>query len=141
MAKRQWLNVVLVLAAVVVVGICAFSVRLEAAADRVAVLKTTGMTCGACAGRITTALKREKGVASVKVDVDGGRVIVGYDSKKVAPERIATSVTEAGYGSSILQVVSAVDYRRQTGSNPSRLEPSGGCACCATKRSEEGKKP
>ena len=141
MVRRHWLNLVLVLTAAAVVGIFGFSVRLQAAADEVAVLRTTGMTCGACAGRITGALQREAGVASVKVDVEGQRVVVGYDSKRIRPERLAACVTGAGYGSSLLQVLSAADYRRLTGSDAGRPDAASGCACCNKKRSEEGNKP
>ncbi len=134
MNKRRIINMVLLLAAAVVVAICAFSVRLEAAADAVAVLKTNGMTCGSCAGRIESVLKEKAGVASVQVDVDGGRVVVAYDSKVAKPEALAESVTGIGYGSSILQTLSSEEYKALTGNGGASAAKTGGCACCNKKK-------
>lgn len=136
MERTRLINAALVLLAMLVVGAFAFAVRLEAAADSVAVLRTHGMTCGSCASRIEQTLRHEKGVASVDVDVNAGRVVVGYDSKKVRPEAIAEQVTGSGYGSSILQVVTPEQYRSMTGQNIAASRQQGGCGsgCCGTGR-------
>lgn len=83
----------LVIAAVTVLVVFAFRVRILATADSVAVLQTTGMTCGSCSGKITKALESVKGVAVTEVDVNGGWVIVGYDTKVVKPETLAEWLT------------------------------------------------
>lgn len=104
-------------------------------ADSVALLKTQGVTCGSCAGRIERALKQKPGVASVEVDVDAGRVAVAYESKVVKPETLAETVTAAGYGSSILQVMSTEDFKAQTGRNVGpQTANAGGCGCCNKNR-------
>ncbi|QSV47451.1 heavy-metal-associated domain-containing protein [Geobacter benzoatilyticus] len=125
----------LILAAVVVVGILAFSVRLEASVNSVAVLRTQGMTCGSCALRIEDALKGAKGVSSVQVNVNDGQVVVGYDSSLVKPEAIAEQVTGSGYGSSIIQVLTPEEYASLTGKNIAAGIRKGGCGkgCCGTK--------
>lgn len=133
---KNIVNMLLILAAVVVVGILAFSVRLEASVNSVAVLRTQGMTCGSCAVRIEDALKGAKGVSSVQVDVNEGQVVVGYDSSQTKPEAIAERVTGSGYGSSIIQVLSPEEYASQTGKNIAASDQGGGCGkgCCGTKR-------
>jgi hypothetical protein len=48
----------------------AFRVRMGSSADSIAVLKTTGMTCGSCSNKITKALEEQPGVAATEVDVN-----------------------------------------------------------------------
>jgi copper chaperone CopZ len=134
MKKNKVLNLLLLFAAAVVLVIFAFSVRLEAAADAVAVLKTGGMTCGSCAGRIEKALREKPGVATVEVDVDGGQVVVAYDSKVAKPDALAGSVTGIGYGSSVLRTFSAEEYKTLTGVDIGGKKGNpAGCACCSNK--------
>ena len=105
--------------------------------DAVTILKSQGVTCGSCAGRIEKALKEKSGVAAVEVDVDAGRVMVAYDSKVVKPETLAETVTGLGYGSSILQVLTIEQYKAMTGRNVSvQTAKSGGCGggCCNKNR-------
>ena len=103
-------------------------------ADSVAILKAQGVTCGSCAGKIGKALKEKPGVSSVAVDVDAGRVVVAYDSKAAKPEALAETVTGLGYGSSILQTMSAEQYRAITGKTAAaQTEKTSGCACCNKK--------
>ncbi len=83
MRKRNPVNLLLVVAAVFLVAVFAFSVRLEASADRVTVLTADGITCGGCVARINRALEAEHGVASVSVDEAAGRVVVAHDSRAV----------------------------------------------------------
>lgn len=133
---KNIVNMLLILAAVVVVGILAFSVRLEASVNSVAVLRTQGMTCGSCAMKIEDSLKGAKGVSSVQVNVNEGQVVVGYDSSLVKPEAIAEQVTGSGYGSSIIQVLTPEEYASLTGKNIAADSQKGGCGkgCCGTKR-------
>lgn len=122
----------IVAAAVIVVVLCAFAVRLEASADSVAVLRAQGMTCGSCAGKIEKTLGTAAGVATVQVNVGAGEVVVGFDSRTVRPEILAKRVTGAGYGCSILQVLTPEQYRAQTGSTTAFVRQGGGCGagCC-----------
>lgn len=134
MKKRNAVNSLLVLAAVVVVGIFAFSVRLEASANSVAILRAHGMTCGSCASKIEQSLKGTKGVASVQVNVSDGEVVVGYDSNHVRPEAIAEQIAGSGYGCSIIQVLTPEQYASMTGRNIAAARRGGGCGggCCGT---------
>jgi len=119
----------LVIAAVTVLVVFAFRVRIGATADSVAVLKTTGMTCGSCSSRITNALETVKGVAVTEVDVNGGWVIVGYDTKAVKPESLAEKVTGTGFNSLVSEVLSTEQFRQITGRNVGQnaAPSSGGC--------------
>lgn len=127
MKKRNILNILLILIVVCIATVFAFSVRIGAAADSVVVLKTLGMTCGSCAARIAKAMGSEKGVASTEVDLDNGRVIVWYESKTTRPEKLAERITGIGYGSSILQIFTAEEYRRLTGKTGGVKAAGGGC--------------
>lgn len=119
---------VLVLAAVTVLVVFGFRVKIGATADSVAVLQTTGMTCGSCSSRITKALESVKGVAVTEVDVAGGWVIVGYDTKMVKPETLAERVTGAGFNTKLSEVLTPEQFRQITGRNVGHnAASSGGC--------------
>lgn len=125
----------LVTAAVALLVVFAFHVRGGAVADAVAVLKTTGMTCGSCSGKITAALESLKGVAVAEVDVEGGWVTVGYDAKAVRPEALAEKVRGTGFGSEVHAVVTPEQFRRTVGRNIGQhAAPSGGCGGCGGTR-------
>jgi copper chaperone CopZ len=124
----------LVIAAITVLVVLAFRVRVGATADSVAVLRTTGMTCGSCSSKITKALESLKGVAVTEVDVEGGWVIVGYDTKDVRPESIAEEVSGAGFGSNVHVVLTPEQFKQITGREIGmKASPSGGCGGCGTK--------
>ncbi|MBI1919737.1 MAG: heavy-metal-associated domain-containing protein [Geobacter sp.] len=128
MTKRKILNILLIGGIAVVLVAFAFTVRVRASADSYAVLKTSGMTCGSCSYKISRVLQKEKGVASVKVDVDQGVVVVGYDSKAQRPEVFAEQVTGIGYGSRVMGVLSPEQYQKIAGGAATAQKP--GCACC-----------
>jgi len=127
--KLKIQNVILVLIAVMVLVAFAFSVKLELSPDSVVVLKTLGMTCASCSGKIMKVLHAQQGVTSAEVDVPGGRVTVWYDSKQSGPERLAQSVTAIGYGSSILMNRPADEFRAMTGRSGSAMARAGGGGC------------
>ena len=58
--KNRTINVMILVATVTLLSVLAFYVRIGATADSVAVLKTTGMTCGSCSSKITKALESLK---------------------------------------------------------------------------------
>jgi copper chaperone CopZ len=93
----------------------AFHIKTGSTADSVAVLKTTGMTCGSCSSRITAALETQKGVAVTEVDVERGWVVVGYDTKTVKPEVLAEKVTGAGFNSKVHLVLTPEQFKQATG--------------------------
>lgn len=55
-----------------------------------------GMTCGHCAGAVSTELGRIDGVRDVRVDLPTGTVTVVGD-RLPATEEIDAAITEAGY--------------------------------------------
>lgn len=118
----------LVITAATLLVVLAFHVRIGATADSVAVLRTTGMTCGSCSSRIIKALEAMKGVAVTEIDLSGGWVIVGYDTKTVKPESLADKVRAAGYASNVYRIVSPAEFRKITGRNVGQdAAPSRGC--------------
>jgi copper chaperone CopZ len=127
--KSRLLNTALVLAALMFLSILAFNVRPGVTADSVAVLKTTGMTCSSCSKKITTALESRKGVATAEVDIDGGWVVVGYDTRSVKPEALAATVSENGFGCNVHLVLTPEQFRQATGRDPGS-KSAAGSGCC-----------
>jgi copper chaperone CopZ len=105
-----------------------FYVKAGTTADSVAVLRTTGMTCGSCSSKITKALESLKGVAVTEVDVEGGWVVVGYDTKTVKPEALAAQVASTGFGSNVHMVLTPEQFKQATGRDiGAKAIPSSGC--------------
>jgi periplasmic mercuric ion binding protein len=127
-------SIIVIIIALAVLAGFAFFVRIGEDPDSVVALKTLGMTCESCSERIRSALQRQKGVASVEVDVKAGRVIVAYDSKVAKPEVLAGIVTGLGYGSTVLQVLPAELYRATGRSLPVRTAMGSGCGGCCNKK-------
>ena len=129
------LNSCLVLAVVVVLAVFALRVRVgstaDFAADAVVVLKTTGMTCGSCIGKVTKALQSEKGVAATEVDLVGGLVIAVYDSKQVTPELLAEAVSASGFPSRVQVVLTPEQFKAMVGRDIGGAKAAGGC--CGSK--------
>lgn len=51
-----------------------------------------GVECGNCAKGLRTALEATPGVSAALVNVDTGRIEVGYDPKKITAEKIAETI-------------------------------------------------
>ena len=118
----------LVVTAVTVLVVFAFRVRIAATADSIVVLKTTGITCGSCSSKITKALESLQGVAATEVDVDGGWVVVGYDTKSVKPEALAEKVSSVGFGSNVHLVLTPEQFKQITGRTVGQIAgPTKGC--------------
>lgn len=132
MSLKKISTTLLVATAVTVMVVLAFRVRAGATADSIAVLRTTGMTCGSCSSKITKALDSQKGVAVTEVDIDGGWVIVGYDKKEITPQRLAERVKGTGFYSQVTQVLTPDEFRRLTGRNVGQ-NPAQGSGCCGGK--------
>ncbi|HBA72024.1 MAG: heavy metal transporter [Geobacteraceae bacterium GWC2_55_20] len=123
----------LVVITITVLAVLALRVRIGATADSVTVLRTSGMTCGSCSSKITKALESLKGVAVTEVDVEGGWVVVGYDTKTVKPEALAEKVNAAGFGSRVHRVLTPEQFKQITGRDIGKqASPSGGCGGCGT---------
>lgn len=113
--KNRVINAVILVSAITLLSVLAFYVKIGATADSVAVLKTAGMTCGSCSSKISKALEKLKGVAVTEVDLEGGWVIVGYDTKTVQPEILAAKVSGAGFGSNVHVVLTPEQFKQITG--------------------------
>ncbi|TSK07820.1 MAG: heavy-metal-associated domain-containing protein [Geobacter sp.] len=105
----------LVITALILLVVLAFHVRVGVTADSVAVLKTNGMTCGSCSSKISKALESVDGVAVTEVDIAGGWVIVGYDTRTVKPESLAEKVKRTGFDSNVHVVLTPEQFKQITG--------------------------
>jgi copper chaperone CopZ len=130
--KNRIINIVIVVSVFTFLSVLAFYVRAGATADSVAVLKTTGMTCGSCSSKITKTLEMLKGVAVTEVDVEGGWVVVGYDTKAVKPEVLAEKISSAGFGSNVYQVLTPEQFKQITGRDIGK-EVASSSGCCGGK--------
>lgn len=125
---RKWIfNSTLVLAALALLVFLAFQVRWTPVADKVAVLRTMGMTCGSCAGKVEKGLTLLPGIAGVEVDVNGGWVLVGYDSKSAEPERFVDAVGKSGFQSWLIEQMSVTEFRKVAGRDFGSKSTRGGC--------------
>lgn len=61
-------------------------------------LKVTGMTCGGCTGKVTTALKAIDGVKDAQVSLSTGVATVQFDEQLTSPAQLKSAVQHAGYG-------------------------------------------
>lgn len=133
--QKKWsnvLNIGMVVVAVTLLSLLALYVRVGATADSVAVLKTAGMTCGSCSGKITAALQEVNGVAVTEVDVEGGWVVVGYDTKKVEPETLAQKINGSGFSSGVHRILTPEQFRQIAGREIGKKAASSS-GCCGGK--------
>jgi copper chaperone len=63
-----------------------------------ATIKISGMTCGGCTTKVTTALKKLGGVDDVDVSLTGGEATVQYDERLTSPHEMKTTIEGAGFG-------------------------------------------
>jgi len=128
------INCIIITTAALLLITLAFRVNARVSVDSIAVLKTSGMTCGSCSSKITTVLESLKGVAVTEVDVEGGWVVVGYDTTAVKPATLAEKVIGAGFASKVQQVLTPEQFKQVTGRDIGMKTPSsGGCGGCGTK--------
>lgn len=132
MKKKIAINACLIIAVITILGVFAVYVRVGATADSVVVMRTTGMTCGSCVKKISKALQSERGVASTEVDLEGGWVIAGYDSKIVAADKLVKKVCDTGFGSMMQAVVTPAQFKQITGHEVGKVASAGG-GCCGSK--------
>lgn len=129
MSNKKLCTSLLVIAAVTLLLVLAFHVRTGVTADSIAILQTTGMTCGSCSTEITKAIEREKGVAVTEVDVAGGWVVIGYDTKTVKPEALAQKVSQAGFSSNLYAILTPEEFKRIAGREVGK-SASDAKSCC-----------
>lgn len=63
--------------------------------------KVTGMTCSACSSRVEKCVEKLDGVNTVSVNLLTNSMQIDFDESKLTEEKIADSVTQAGYGMEI----------------------------------------
>ncbi len=71
-------------------------------------LAVDNLSCGGCIETIKTSLRPLPGIGNVSVDIASGSADVYYDADRLKnPDRIATTITNAGYPAKIERLVSA----------------------------------
>jgi copper chaperone CopZ len=60
-------------------------------------LSVSGMHCGGCVKRVERALHATQGVASVMVDLIGGKAVVAYDPGAVTETVLKETVRQLGF--------------------------------------------
>ena len=60
-------------------------------------LTVRGMTCANCVRSVERKLSFTPGVLGAKVDLEGGRATVEYESSQVKPEALAEAIRQLGY--------------------------------------------
>ena len=131
MHTRKICTTLLVVTALSVVAVLALYVRVGAAADTIAVIRAGGMTCESCAGTIRTVLQKENGVAATEVDVAGGWVVVGFDSKVTRPDILAEKVSATGFTAALHSLLSPEQFRQLAGRDIGN--DRGARGCCGSK--------
>lgn len=61
------------------------------------VLEVSGMSCGGCEERISTALSRLEGVRHISADHRSGQVRVAYDPVAVTIQTVRERIADMGY--------------------------------------------
>lgn len=61
-------------------------------------LKVTGMTCGGCSSKVSSALKAISGVKDAEVSLSAEEAVVQYDERLTSPDQLKLAVKNAGYG-------------------------------------------
>jgi copper chaperone CopZ len=131
--RTKIFNASLIVAVVAILAVLAVYVRIGATADAVAVLDTSGMTCASCIKDVTKTLQSQKGVAATEVDLEGGRVLAGYDSKQADPRRLAGKLTEKGFKSQVMAVLTPEQFQALSGHKIGEKGTGGkgcGSGCC-----------
>lgn len=62
------------------------------------IFPVTGMSCAACAARVSKTLGAQQGVRQAAVNFAAATVAVEYDPDRTSPELLAQAVAGAGYG-------------------------------------------
>jgi copper chaperone CopZ len=131
--RTKVLNACLIFVVITILAVLGVYVRTGATADAVAVLQTSGMSCSSCIEKVTKTLQSQKGVAATEVDLAAGRVMAGYDSKQVNPQRLAGKLTESGFASEVEIVVTPEQFRTTVGHKIGEKGTSAtscGAGCC-----------
>jgi copper chaperone CopZ len=128
------INGIIITVVAVLLTTLAFHVNAGVRADSIAILKTTGMTCGSCSHKISAALEQQKGVVATEIDVEGGWVIVAYDTKSVQPHVLAEKATGTGFSSTVHLVLTPEHFKQTTGREIG-MKTRPGSGCCGGKSS------
>ena len=124
---------VVAMIAVVALGTMLLSSRTQAAS---AVIAVSGMNCGECVEKITTALQGLEGVQAAEVSLSEGVARVKYDAGATEVATLERAIANLGYGTTNFKAVLSPNHEGK--SSCSSGSSTSGSDCCATqpKRSD-----
>ncbi|MGO9935563.1 MAG: heavy-metal-associated domain-containing protein [Steroidobacteraceae bacterium] len=61
-------------------------------------MNVTGMKCGGCPIKLSSALKESVGVQDVQISLASGRVTVRYDEMRTSPSLLKDVIVRTGFG-------------------------------------------
>ena len=79
------------------------------AATRTATLSVPGMDCAACPITVKLALSKVEGVENAEVSYENLEAIVTFDDEKTSVEALTMATTNAGYPSTVKQLLDEND--------------------------------
>ncbi len=68
-----------------------------AAKELTARIKVSGMTCGACATSVTSALQKTRGVKKAEVSLEKQMATVVYDDSQVSENQLREAINKTGF--------------------------------------------
>ena len=71
-------------------------------------------------------------MAVTEVDVEGGWVVVGYETKTIKPENLAETVNGTGFASTVNQILTPAQFEQITGRVIGKSSASSS-GCCSGK--------
>ena len=74
------------------------------AAEKVAIIKVSGMTCPLCTMAVKKSLITTPGVIKARVILHTKTATVWFDDKKVAPKELLHSIKVVGYSGKIVKI-------------------------------------
>jgi len=77
--------------------------------ERESVLAIEGMTCASCSSAVERALKKQKGVSSVSVNLTTNKATLSYDPSLVKMSALKAAVDKAGYKASEIETKAQED--------------------------------
>ncbi len=127
--KSKIINITLIILVIVALSALAFLIRVGVKGDTVAVLDISGMTCGSCVAKVNNAIQTKQGIASVDVDIDSGRAVVGYAADKIKPAAITAAVTGLGFTCRLVEVSNLAEFKSRHPDTAFGQQGAAGCDC------------
>jgi len=121
--KKTVLGIAALLGLALVAGFVFFSGAEDLNSATIAI---NGMTCPACAGKITGMLQNLEGVAAAKVSYEKREAQVKFDPTLITAAALESEISKLGFGTANFEARSCAPEQKQC-----ETEKSAGMDCCA----------